>query len=110
VQGAWGPLLIAGVIINWLIPFLVLLSRPAKRRKSTLVKIAILLLVGRWLDLYILVEPTFMTKNPDFGLVEIAPMACALALVIYFVLKSLGRHSLVPVGDPHIEESLAHHT
>src|SRR5262249_39747770 len=58
-QGAWQPLLIANVVLNWAVPFLVLLPRSAKRSPTVLARVCVVLLVGRWLDLYLMIGPPF---------------------------------------------------
>ncbi len=108
--GAWSVLHLANPIVNWLIPFLVLLPRPAKRHATTLVRVAVLLLFGRWLDLYYMVHPVVLPDGPAFGLYELAPMALAVGVGILAIFRVLGRHPLVPKNDPYLVESLHHHT
>ena len=40
------------LVVNWVVPFLVLLPRASKRNARVLKWIAIVVLAGRWLDLY----------------------------------------------------------
>lgn len=107
--GAWAVLSAANLLANWAIPFLVLLPRPAKHDESRLLRVCALLLVGRWLDLYLMVQPVFEPGAPVLGLWEIAPIAGATALFIMFLRRGLAAASLVPYGDPYLEESLQHH-
>ena len=37
-QGPWGPLMIANVVLNWIVPFFILLPRPCKRSESVMMK------------------------------------------------------------------------
>jgi len=107
--GAWAVLSTASLLANWAIPFLVLLPRPAKHDESRLLRICALLLVGHWLDLYLMVQPVFEPGAPVLGLWEIAPIVGAAALFVVFLRRGLAAASLVPVGDPYLEESLHHH-
>ena len=108
--GGWRVLTLANLAVNWLIPFLVLLPRPAKRSESVVLKVAALLLLGRWLDLYLLVVPAHRPLDPAPSLWDVSAMVLALALLVLVLLRVLGRTRLIPAGDPMLEESLHHRT
>jgi hypothetical protein len=108
-QGAWAVLSAASLLINWAIPFLILLPKPAKSDESRLLRVCILLLVGRWLDLYLMVQPVYEPHAPVLGIWEIAPMVGAAALFVFFLRRGLASANLVPRGDPYLDESLHHH-
>lgn len=75
-RGAWEPLAVANVLLNWAFPFLLLLSRHMKRSPAALARAAALVLLGRWLDLYLHIQPTV---SPDHAL-TIVPLVLALAM------------------------------
>jgi hypothetical protein len=56
-QEPWQPLVIANLVLGWAVPFLVLLMRPTKESSVVLLTVAVTVLVGRWLDLYLMVLP-----------------------------------------------------
>jgi len=107
-SGAWGPLMIANVVVNWLIPFLVLLPRPAKRREGVMIWVAILLLVGRAFDIYLLIQPGLF-DTPHFGFWELAPLAATLPIAAIVLFRAFGRAAPVPSKDPMLVESMAYH-
>jgi hypothetical protein len=53
----WQTLLIATLVLNWAVPFLVLLFRRAKETSIILLAVAVIVLVGHWLDLYLMILP-----------------------------------------------------
>jgi hypothetical protein len=56
-QDAWQPIFLANVVLNWGVPFAVLLFRPAKESPRVLLTVAVIVLLGRWLDVYLMVLP-----------------------------------------------------
>jgi hypothetical protein len=81
---AWQPLFLANVVLNWGVPFIVLLFRPAKESPLVLLIVAVIVLLGRWLDLYLMVLPPVVGSGPmiaDAGLF-IATMGLAALIVV----------------------------
>jgi hypothetical protein len=107
LHGAWQPLFLLNFFLNWVIPFFILLMRASKRSATTLVRVAVLVLVGRWLDLYLMVVPTHATGQPPFGVWEIGPMVAAVALGLLGFFHYLRQAHVVPLRDPRLTESLA---
>jgi hypothetical protein len=95
----WVALFALNFLINWVVPFTLLLSAKAKRLPQMLKATSILVLVGRWLDLYVMIMPA-KWASPKFGVPE-ALIAVAYAALSYFiVLSCLGRAPIVPLNDP----------
>ncbi len=116
----WAAIWIINLLINWTIPFFVLLPRPNKRNPKILVAMAILILCGHWLDVYLQVMPAtshFAAEmgtltsghGPYFGLTEIGATAAVAGLFLLTVTTMLGKASLLPSKDPYLIESLHHH-
>jgi hypothetical protein len=103
----WVFLFLGNVVVNWLVPFCVLLPRASKRRPSVLKWVAVLILAGRWLDVYLLVTPQTM-KAPAFGLLEVSIAAAYGYLLWFSVSEALARRPLVVLHDPHLAECLRH--
>jgi hypothetical protein len=99
-NGPWLYLFALNLLANWVIPFVVLLSARTKRNPKVLIIICTLLLLGHWLDLYLLVMPNFSPAGPNLGLKEIAIAAGYLALAYLLFIRSLARVPLTPLNDP----------
>ncbi|HET8666610.1 MAG TPA: hypothetical protein VFM10_01440 [Terriglobales bacterium] len=108
-QGMWASLLLLNVALNWGLPFLVLLPKRNKQSAGMLVKVAIALLVGRWLDLYIMITPPFFGSQPQVGIFELAAMAGAVGIFAVVFFRRFRTAPAVPVNDPYLLESLHYH-
>jgi hypothetical protein len=106
-RGAWGPLLVANVALNWVVPFLALLPRPSKRSGATMARVAGVVLVGRWLDLYLMVYPSG-TAEPLWGAWEAASMVFFASASLRLIFAALAKAPLTPVGDPALRVSELH--
>lgn len=109
-NGPWLYLFALNFILNWVVPFLTLLSIKAKCTHRVLKVICITVLIGRWLDLYLLVMPD-KWATPKIGVFEI-PIAAGYAALVYLLFtNALGRAALVPRHDPVLafETAHAHH-
>ncbi len=107
-NGPWLYLFAVNFILNWLVPFTTLLSIKAKRTHKVLKTICITVLVGRWLDWYMIVMPSTW-DTPHIGLFEIPIAAGYIALVYLLVTRALGQAPLVPKHDPVLAYDSAQH-
>ena len=109
LHGYWGSLFLLDMVLNWVGPFFALLPRRNKHNPGVLVKVCLVLLAGRWLDLYLMIMPTFSGREPPVGAVELGMLAGGFGLFLFAFFRTLRRAPLVPVKDPFIEESLHYH-
>ncbi|WIG98937.1 hypothetical protein [Myxococcus sp. SDU36] len=110
LHGTWAVAFYANVVLNWALPFVLLLPRPAKRNPSHLLRVAAILLVGRWLDLYLMVVPGLQPDGVAVGVFELAGFVGMAALFTLAVTRTVRSTPMLPVGDPYLVESLHHHT
>jgi hypothetical protein len=108
-EGVWALLFVLNFLLNWALPFLVLLRRDAKQNPTMLVSAAILVLLGRALDLYLMIVPPFAGAEPVFGLWEAGALAGTVGVFALVAVWSLRQAPLVPIGDPYLPESLHYH-
>ncbi|HEX4960140.1 MAG TPA: hypothetical protein VF173_04830 [Thermoanaerobaculia bacterium] len=107
-RGAWLPLFILVPMLNWLVPFLVLLPRAAKRNPRVLAGAAAVVLAGSWLNLYVIAAPAVL-PSPRLGPLELLITAGYAGLFFLAATRSLGRAPLLARNDPFLGESLRHH-
>jgi len=116
VRGAWLPLLFLDIGLNWIVPFFVLLLRDSKRQRQVLVGVAVAVLVGRWLDLYLMILPPAagvlrppagaVLPSPGIGIWEIGLAAGGVGFFGLALARALGGAPAVPIRDPQLAESL----
>ena len=109
--GAFGVLTVVNILLNWLIPFTILLFRKSKRSEKSLILASVIVLLGHWTDLYMMIFPPLLSENvPVFGLMEIGIAIGIVGVVSWTVLGSLSKWNIVPTQDPYLKESLELHT
>jgi MFS family permease len=109
-SGILGVLFVANVVLNWGVPFLVLLSSAAKRNPAVLASTAIVVLVGRWLDLYLMIMPPLMHGKVAVPWMELGMMAGAMGVFGLAFLAWFRRAPQTPVRDPLLAQSLSYHS
>lgn len=98
------------IVLNFLSPLLLLMSRDAKRLFSRMKFTAILLILGHWLDYYLMIMPGTVGDGRGFFIEEIFIFIGFVGLFTYLTLNSLSKfNSLLPKNHPFLEESLHHH-
>ena len=96
----WGAVGVFLVVFHFAVPFLVLLSRQTKRSVPNLVRVAVFLLVMRWVDLLWTVAPTLHHQQFYLSWMDVlAPVAIG-ALWVAFFLRGLRDQPLLPLRDP----------
>ncbi len=105
----WMGVSFALLIFRFIVPFMVLLPRGAKRNDTVLVSTAFLVLVMQYVDLYWLVYPNFFDGEPQFGFWEIGIFLGFAGLFIMTMVQFMKKHNLVAIKDPRLHEALNHH-
>ncbi len=128
------PVLFYGnLVLNFVLPFLVLMPNTAKRKMGTLMLVSVLVFFGHWWDYFQAIKPgalinaqhlahaaeeaghaaehgsSFMMGFTIPGLLELGTLIGFLGLFLYVVMSQLEKAPLLPKNDPYKEESLHHH-
>jgi hypothetical protein len=99
----------ANLILNFVLPFLLLMTRDAKRHVSMLKVVCPIVIIGHWFDFYNMVTPGVMQYNGGLGLLEVGVAFLFLAAFLYVSLNALSKAPLVAKNHPMMVESLHHH-
>ncbi len=97
------------LFINFVFPFLVLMTRDAKRQMIMLKIVTIAILVGHWFDFYLMMMPGTLHEGAGVGFIEIGAALMFLGVFLLTFTRGLTKAALVPVNHPFLEESVHHH-
>lgn len=106
----WRAPFFMNVVLNWALPFVLLLPKPAKRNPAHLCFVAGIMLTGRWLDLHLMIAPANMPEYAGISVWDVAGLLGLGALFVLTVTRTVGAVPLIPRNDPYLVESLHHHT
>ena len=110
-QGSWAVFSIGLIIIQFLIPYIILLSQPSKMDPKKLKFIAVWLLFAHFYDLFWLVMPEMeqLSGGYSFSWIDLVfPIAVAGILILVFNMKSK-KENFIPIGDPKLQRGLDFH-
>lgn len=102
------PVFYLNLILNFVFPFLLFMTRESKRHRIFLKIVAIIVLVGHWFDFYLMITPGTMQYDGGFGFIEIGVTMIFIAMFFYVVLTNLAKVPLIAKNHPLLEESLHH--
>lgn len=107
-QDHYRGLFIANLLVNFIAPFMLLMSRDAKRKLNMLMAVSVILFIGHWIDTFLMVTPGVMKADWHLGWMEIGTALGFLGLFMFVVQNSLTKAPLLREKHPLLQESLHH--
>lgn len=102
----------ANFVINFIFPFLALMTRNAKRKHLSLRSVIRVMLVGRFLDVFLLIAPGALGAEWGFG--DMVMYAGSFVFIggifMIIVFRGFAETSLIAKKHPFYEESVHHST
>ena len=107
----WLAYLLILPALKFVVPFLALIPREAKRRARTLVPVSLLILFAQFWELYVMVAPAVggPGEQAAAGRLPLVELAATLGFTGLFTLVfgwQLARHEAVPLKDPALADCL----
>ena len=93
------------VVINFILPFLILVSSNFKRVNWIITMAGIIILFGHYIDVYNMIMPSAVGDQWGIGIPEISSVMFFGGLFLYVVFWTLTKAPLEAKGDPYNEES-----
>ena len=107
-RGGWGWVGLAVLVLQFVVPFALLLSRTANRNPRILFTAAALLVAVRFADICWLVLPAFSPQHFAIHWMDIFVPAGLGGLWIAVFASQIPKRPLLPTGDPEFAEAMAH--
>lgn len=107
-EGRYTWIFFFNLFINFVFPFLALMTRDAKRQMIMLKIVCIAILIGHWSDFYLMLMPGTLKGENGF-LIEIGVALIFLGSFLIVMTRRLSAAALVPLHHPFLDESI-HHT
>jgi hypothetical protein len=104
--GSWKTVALMIVFGHFTIPFLLLISRPAKRHPAFLAVMAVWMMAIHYIDLYWNVMPVNAPEGAAVHHTDLTMLIALGGLFMFWFLRTLSSHPLVPVGDPKLSASI----
>jgi len=111
-NGPYSGIFYLNLIINFLAPLLIFMTRGAKRNWGTVTFMSVLLIFGHWLDFYQMVFPG-PHISPDHVPLNLFDFGVALGFVGVIMWQTgqvLSKYPLLAKNHPYLKESIIHHT
>ncbi|MCJ8211601.1 quinol:cytochrome C oxidoreductase [Mucilaginibacter sp. RS28] len=101
------------IVLNFVSPLLLLMSRDSKRYYARVKFTCVVLIIGHWLDYYLMIMPGTMPERNSyipFGIQDVLIFVGFAGLFTFLMLQALSKFkSLIPSKHPFVQESLHHH-
>ena len=110
VQGPYRGIFYINLIINFVCPILILMTRDSKRNYTIMTFMAVLIIFGHWLDFYQMIMASISKDHVTIGWWDFGIAAIFVGLIIFFVGRFIASKPLVPKYHPFLKESIIHHT
>jgi hypothetical protein len=107
-DGKYAGTLFTVLFINFVFPFLFFMTRDAKRHASFLKIGAIAIIIGHWLDFYLMIMPGTVKEHGGMGFLEIGTAILFAGVFVLMMANALAKMPLVPKNHPMLQESLHH--
>ena len=93
------------VVMNFVFPILLLLNSDFKSKPWFVFIGGFVILVGHYVDVFIMVMPSTVGSQWYFGIPEMSAICFFVGLLIFTTLRAFSKVSPIPAGNPFLKES-----
>lgn len=109
-SGNYKPIFFTMIFMNFFFPFLALMTRDAKRKMTFLKIVTVVIIVGHWLDFYLMITPGVLKENGGLSLAAVGLGLVFFSAFSFVIFNGLTKAGLIPQNHPMLEEAIHHHT
>ncbi|MDN6309102.1 MAG: hypothetical protein L0J48_03250 [Alkalibacterium sp.] len=95
--------------LNFIFPTLILMNSDFKRINWIVIFSGIIILVGHYLNFYVMISPGTVGASWFIGIPEISSILLIAGLFIFVVFNAIGKVNLLPKNNPFLKESKDFH-
>ncbi len=103
LRGGWGWVALIIVMFNFFTPFGLLLLRSVKRNAERLLKVCVMLIIIRMLDVYWIVKPAFYNQQLQVSWTDFVTPLAVGGLWLSAFFWQLKSRPLLPLRDPRLQ-------
>lgn len=107
-EGGWSSVAWLLLLGRFVIPFIVLLSKPAKSNLNVLKYMSIWVIFIHFIEMFWIVMPT-MHHHITFHWLDITTLFGLGGLFLGFFFNTIKKSKLIPINDPYLKDSLNKH-
>ncbi|GJM61684.1 quinol:cytochrome C oxidoreductase [Persicobacter diffluens] len=107
--GPYKALFFINILINFIFPFLFLMTRDSKRHGIFLKIACPAVIFGHWIDFYLMVAPGILKGNGGLTFIDLGFFLIFGVAFIWVFLTNLAKSPLVALNHPMMEEAKHHH-
>ncbi|MCF3110375.1 quinol:cytochrome C oxidoreductase [Niabella sp. CC-SYL272] len=109
-EGIYSAIFWMMLIINFVAPILIFMSRDSKRNYTIVTIVAVLVIFGHWLDFFQMVFPAVSPNKVPMILFDMGIGLGFVGIIMFVTGKTLSKHSLTARNHPFVKEAVIHHT
>jgi hypothetical protein len=97
------------VALNFAFPVLILMDTEWKRKFGIVTIVGLVILVGHYIDVFVMIMPSTVGAQWGFGFTEIGALLFFIGLFIFTGFSSMAKQPLLAKGNPYLKESEDYH-
>lgn len=109
-EGIYSAIFWMMLIINFVAPILIFMSRDSKRNYTIVTIVSVLVIFGHWLDFFQMVFPAVSPTKVPMILFDMGIGLGFIGIIMFVTGKTLSKHSLTARNHPFVKEAVIHHT
>ena len=109
MSGGWGGVAVCLIVVQFALPFVLLLSRAVKRKPATLFRVAIVIGLMHLVEIFWFVAPAFHPSGFSISWIDVAAPIGIGGVWFAAFLWSLQGRSLLPTRDPRFVAIVEEH-